>query len=132
MRAAAMHFVAVLALVVWSSAAPAHNNPNYREVLLATVEVSVEADAAGRFSAPFAIAEWPPRTIEYVWRVEGAEGVRFAVVQAGELVAPGLADGATSTRLKGEDLAIVQVEGASGPFVLQVFANVLDRSSPTG
>jgi hypothetical protein len=112
--------------------AGAHNNPNFKEVLLATFEVSAEPDAAGRHSAPVTIAEWPAKTIEYIWRVEGAEGVSFAVSQGGERVAEGLGDGARSARIKGDDIAIVEVGGAGAGFVVKVYANVIDRSSAAG
>jgi hypothetical protein len=48
------------------------------------------------------------------------------------VVADGLASGDTSNILKGEGYRLVAVQGASGPFELQVFANVIDRSSPAG
>jgi len=116
---------------VWAGAGLAHNNPDFKEVLLTTVEVAATPDAEGAHSAPFAIAEWPPKTIEFVWRVQGAEAadVTFAVARAGEVVAEGLTDEARSNRFDGEEMTIVDVAGASAPFTLEVYANVIDRSS---
>ena len=84
-------------------------------------------------SEPFALA-LPTKTIELIWRVAGAKagGNRFTVAKDGKAMADDLASGDTSNILKGEGYRIVAVEGADGPFELQVFANVIDRSRPAG
>jgi hypothetical protein len=124
-----------LAFAAGVSALPAaaHNNPSFKEVHLLTLEVAkapVEGDA---YSKPFAL-ELPKKTIELIWRVAGsdADGIRFSVAKDGVVVADDLASGDTSNILKGNGYRIVAVEGADGPFELQVFANVIDRSSPAG
>ena len=113
--------------------ASAHNNPSFKEVHLLTLEVAKEPLVGDAHSEPFAL-ELPKKTIELIWRVAGAKagGIRFAVAKDGKVMADDLASGDTSNILKGEGYRIVAVEGADGPFELQVFANVIDRSRPAG
>jgi hypothetical protein len=113
--------------------AAAHNNPSFKEVHLLTLEVAKAPLEGDAHSEPFAL-ELPRKTIELIWRVEGAkaDGIRFAVAKDGKVVAEGLASGDTSNILKGGGYRIVAVKGAGGPFELQVSANVIDRSSPAG
>ncbi len=72
----------------------------------------------------------PKKTIELIWRIAGdhGEGVVFAVAQGDKLHAEGLTSGGSSRILRGDDIRIVNVEGASIPFRLEIFANVIDRS----
>ncbi|MEM7043265.1 MAG: hypothetical protein AAF543_10695 [Pseudomonadota bacterium] len=114
----------------------AHNNPNFREVLLVTVDVRAEAIVEGAIAAhsePFTL-DLPKKTIELVWRVaEGnADGVTFGVAQGDALHAEGLVDGANSRILKGGNIRIVNVTGSSGAFSIEIYANVIDRSTSKG
>jgi hypothetical protein len=124
-----------LAAAAGASALPAaaHNNPSFKEVHLLTLEVAKAPLEGDIYSEPFAL-ELPKKTIELIWRIAGAkaDGVRFSVAKDAKVVAEGLASGDTSNILKGEGYRIVAVEGAGGPFELQVFANVIDRSRPAG
>ena len=118
---------------VWQNdAANAHNNPGFKEVLLITVDVSDRplADMALPTHSEAFSLDLPKKTIELIWRIEDAagEGVIFAVAQDDKLHAEGLTDGANSRILRGDDIRIVNVEGAGGPFRLEIFANVIDRS----
>lgn len=116
--------------------ASAHNNPGFKEVLLLTIDVSDQplADAAmAAHSEPFSL-DLPKKTIELIWRIveEDAaavgDGLVFAVAQGDKLHAEGLTDGANSRILRGGDVRIVNVEGVSAPFRIDIFANVIDRS----
>ena len=112
----------------------AHNNPGFKEVLLLTVDVHAEPVAEGTiaaYSEPFSL-DLPKKTIELIWRVADgdADGVTFSVAQGDSLHAEALADGANSRILRGGDIRIVDVAGASGPFSIAVYANVIDRSEP--
>jgi len=128
--------VALMVSLSWplfANFAKAHNNPGFKEVLLVTIDVShqpLEGDAAQSFSEAFSL-ELPKKTIELIWKVtdDGGEGVVFAVAQADKLHAEGLTNGANSRILRGDDIRIVNVEGADAPFQLEIFANVIDRSS---
>ena len=126
-----------LSSVALAAGAPlieAHNNPGFKEVLLLTIEVSAEPIAEQPHSAhsePFSL-ELPKKTIELIWRIPDGSGtdITFAVAQGDSLHADGLIDGANSRVLRGGDVRIVDVKGASGPFSIDVFANVIDRSKP--
>ena len=112
--------------------AKAHNNPGFKEVLLITIDVSdqpISEDDAKSYSDAFNL-DLPKKTIELIWKVagDGGEGLTFAVAQGDKLHAEGLTNGATSRILRGGEIRIVNVEGANGPFQLEVFANVIDRS----
>lgn len=112
----------------------AHNNPGFKEVLLMTIEVKAEPID----DAPFAVhseaftIDLPKKTIELIWRIaDGAgDGVTFSVAQGDSLNAEGLTDGANSRILRGSEVRIVDVQGASGPISIEVYANVIDRSKP--
>ena len=128
-----------IAVVLLAAAAPsivsAHNNPGFKEVLLMTIEVTPEPIG----EAPFAIhsesfsIDLPKKTIELIWRfADGAvDGVMFSIAQGDRLHAEGLSDGENSRILRGGDVRIVDVRGASAPFSIEVYANVIDRSKPT-
>lgn len=110
----------------------AHNNPGFKEVLLLTVDIDAEPVMAGKlaaYSAPFSL-DLPKKTIELIWRIADgvAEGVTFSVAQGDALHAEALSDGANSRILRGGDVRVVDVAGASGPFSISVYANVIDRS----
>ena len=121
----------LLAWLLAGGLASAHNNPNFREELLLTLEVTAEPLAAGSpaHSEPFEL-DLPARTIELIWRIDGpaAEGITFSVMQDAEVVAERLGDGSVSRLLRGNGLVIAQVSGANGPFTLEIHANVIDRS----
>lgn len=125
----------VLASAAGLSALPAaaHNNPRFKEVHLLTLQVAKAPLEGHVHSEPFAL-ELPKKAVELIWRVAGedATDIRFSVARHGEVVAENLASGDTSNILKGGGYRIVGVQGADGPFELQVFANVIDRSSPAG
>ena len=112
----------------------AHNNPGFKEVLLMTIEV----EPAPIADTPFAVhseafsVELPKKTIELIWRfADGAvDGVTFSIAQGDNLHAEGLIDGANSRILRGGDVRVVDVRGASKPFSIEIYANVIDRSKP--
>lgn len=130
-RLKAWLIVLVCATGLSASQVGAHNNPSFKEVHLLTLEVAGTPLAGDAHSERFAL-ELPKKTIELIWRVagEGAENIRFSVARDGEVVAEGLTSGETSNILKGEGFEIVAVEGAAGAFEVEIFANVIDRSSP--
>lgn len=112
----------------------AHNNPGFKEVLLLTIEVSAEPvteEPLSAHSEPFSL-DLPKKTIELIWRVSdgAAETINFSVAQGDALHAEGLTDGANSRILRGGDVRIVEVGGATGPFSIEIYANVIDRSNP--
>ncbi|MGI9498466.1 MAG: hypothetical protein ACR2P3_00375 [Geminicoccaceae bacterium] len=114
----------------------AHNNPGFKEVLLVTIDISAEPIAEQPFPAysePFSL-DLPKKTIELIWRIaDGAADsadVTFAVAQGDSLHADGLTDGANSKILRGDNIRIVNVEGTSGAFTIDVYANVIDRTKP--
>ncbi|MGI9420348.1 MAG: hypothetical protein ACR2RA_21195 [Geminicoccaceae bacterium] len=111
----------------------AHNNPGFKEVLLLTIDVAAEPMAEHPFtihSEPFSL-DLPKKTIELIWRIaDGAgDGVTFGVIQGDAPHAEGLTDGANSRILRGGEIRIVDVDGAEGPFSIDVYANVIDRSA---
>ncbi len=116
-----------------SDFAKAHNNPKFKEVLLISIDVNhqpLEGNTAQFHSEAFSL-DLPKKTIELIWKITdgGAEDVVFAVAQAGKLHAEGLTSGANSRVLRGGDIRIIDVEGADAPFQLEIFANIIDRSS---
>lgn len=120
------------ALISNDDQAQAHNNPGFKEVLLLRIEVAAEPLSEGPFAAhseAFSL-DLPKKSIELIWRVvEGTgEGVTFGVAQGDALHAEGLIDGANSRIVRGDDVRIVDVAGASQPFSIEVYANVIDRS----
>jgi hypothetical protein len=121
----------LLAWLLAGNLASAHNNPNFREELLLTLDVSAEPLAAGSpaHSEPFEL-DLPARTVELIWRIDGpaAQDITFSVLQDAEVVAEGLGDGSVSRLLRGNGLVIAQVSGADGPFTVEIHANVIDRS----
>lgn len=122
-------------VLVWNvQPADAHNNPGFKEVLLLRIEVAAEPLSEGAFdvhSEAFSL-DLPKKTIELIWRVVegGGEGVTFGVAQGDSMHADGLTDGANSRILRGDDIRIIGVEGASGALAIEVYANVIDRSNP--
>ncbi|NJM92770.1 MAG: hypothetical protein HC861_09240 [Rhodospirillaceae bacterium] len=112
----------------------AHNNPGFKEVLLTTIEVAAAPLEEGAFavhSEAFGL-DLPKKTIELIWRIRGDEAgaITFGVVQGDKRHAEGLGDGGNSRILRGGGIRIVDVEGASAPFTLEVYANVIDRPKP--
>src|SRR4051794_33621400 len=80
---------ATAASLAFGPTAFAHNNPQFTETLLQTVSVKVPATGAELASSePFQL-EFPPRTIEMIWKVEGekADAVSFSVEADGKTVA---------------------------------------------
>lgn len=121
-----------LPLMLEADFARAHNNPGFKEVLLITIDVNdqpLAEGAAPSHSEAFSL-DLPKKTIELIWRIaeDEGEGVVFAVAQGEKLHAEGLMNGANSRILRGGDIRVVNVEGASAPFRLEIFANVIDRS----
>ncbi len=112
--------------------ANAHNNPKFKEVLLMTVDVGHQplADAALEPHSIVFSLDLPKKTIELIWRIvsEDGDGITFAVAQGDKMHAESLTNGASSRILRGDDIRIVNVEGANAPFRVEVFANVIDRS----
>jgi hypothetical protein len=127
--------MALVGMLIAGTGAPkAHNNPGFKEVLLTTIEVTaepIETGALAAHSQAFSL-DLPKKTIELIWRVagEGADGVGFSIAQGDALHAEGLHDGGNCRILRGGDIRIVDVTGASGPFSIEVYANVIDRSKP--
>lgn len=122
------------ALISSSDLAKAHNNPGFKEVPLLRIEVAVEPLSDGPFathSEAFSL-DLPKKSIELIWRlVEGAgEGVTFGVAKGDSVHAEGLSDGANSRILRGDDIRIIDVKGTAGPFMIEIYANVIDRSKP--
>jgi hypothetical protein len=111
-----------------AASANARDNPGFREVWLLSIEVLAAPDR-NAYSEPFAF-ELPNKTIELIWRIDGAgaAGITFSVAKDGVVVAPGLTNGASSRVMRGGGYGIVGVGGAGGAFSLQVFASVIDRS----
>lgn len=112
--------------------ARAHNNPGFKEILLTTIDISdqpMPGDGLQHHSEAFSL-DLPKKTIELIWKIEGdgEEGITFAVAQGDKLHAEGLTSGANSRILRGGDVRVVNVEGATAPFRLEIFANVIDRS----
>lgn len=112
--------------------AKAHNNPGFKEVLLITIDVNdqpLSEDALQHYSEAFSL-DLPKKTIELIWKIadDTGEGITFAVAQGDKLHAEGLTSGTNSRILRGGDIRVVNVEGASAPFRLEIFANVIDRS----
>ncbi len=133
-RLLAMPIALVLALMVGMDRPKAHNNPGFKEVLLLTIEVTAEPLSEGAFavhSEAFSL-DLPKKTIELIWKIADGAGdtVTFAVAQGDALHAEGLADGANSRVVRGDDIRIADVAGASGPFSIEIYANVIDRSKP--
>jgi hypothetical protein len=125
-------FALYFSWVLNADLAKAHNNPGFKEVLLTTIEVNdqpLSEDSLRRYSDAFSL-ELPKKAIELIWRIadDAGEGIIFAVAQGDKLHAEGLVSGDNSRILRGDDIQIVNVEGASAPFRLEIFANVIDRS----
>ena len=119
--------------ILQADRAKAHNNPGFREVLLITVDVNdqpLSENIFQTYSEAFSL-DLPKKTIELIWKItdDGGEKVVFAVAQGEKLHAEGLISGANSRVLRGGDIRIVNVEGASAPFRLEIYANVIDRSN---
>ncbi len=127
-------FVLVSALLAGAQMAKAHNNPGFKEVLLLRIEVAADPLSEGAFatySEAFSL-DLPKKSIELIWRVVegGGEGVTFGVAKGDSVHADELIDGANSRVLRGDDIHIINVAGATGPFTIEVYANVIDRSKP--
>ncbi|RAH96747.1 hypothetical protein DLJ53_31275 [Acuticoccus sediminis] len=110
-------------------AVQAHNNPSFREDLIATVPVTCGADGC-QDSAAFALT-WEPKTVQLIWRVEGDPGAKahFAVAQDGKTLAETVADGDATGRFEGKGIQIVGAAGFDANFTVKVYAKVLDRSA---
>jgi len=118
-------------LMVATDKARSHNNPAFKEVLVLTIEIKAEPIREQPFKAysePFDL-DLPKKTIELVWRVTDgrAPKVTFAVAQGDKLHAEGLTDGAKSRILKGGDIRIIDLQGVTEPFSIEIYANVIDR-----
>ncbi|MEZ5933824.1 MAG: hypothetical protein R3F54_18115 [Alphaproteobacteria bacterium] len=129
-----MALALIAMLMAGTDIGSAHNNPNFKEVLLTTIEVAAAPLEEGGFavhSEAFSL-DLPKKTIELIWRIkDGAgEGVTFSIAQGDKLHAEALSDGGNSRILRGGEIRIVDVEGAAGPFSIEVYANVIDRSKP--
>jgi len=130
----ALSMALVPILTMGTGIVSAHNNPGFKEVLLMTIEVTSEPmlDASRAVHSEAFNVDLPKKTIELIWRIDdgAVEGITFGVAQGETLHAEGLVDGANSRILRGGDVRIVDVQGASGPFSIGVYANVIDRSKP--
>lgn len=107
--------------------ASAHNNPTFREDLLATIEVAAPTDGESAASDVFSLS-WPKKTVQLIWRVvaDQPSSITFDVSQKGEVVVEQLSHDASSKRLEGDDFSITGVK-ASAPFQIEIYAKVLDR-----
>lgn len=105
--------------------AVAHNNPQFTETLIETVQVmpspiSVGSDA---YSETFSIPEAADETVGLVWRVQGGDGdVRFHVARDGEPKSIQLNDGKMTGLMAGDGYTVVSVTDADGPFMLEIYA----------
>jgi hypothetical protein len=125
---------ALLALGIAAAPGLAHNNPKFKEVFLRSVPLAAQpVDAAtGSFTAPFEVV-LPDRSAELVWHVKSAhpDRVTFSVAVDGKVVAEGVGDGQTSplTHRGTLKVTIVQVAGVEPDTSLDLYANVIDRST---
>ena len=119
----------VMLLLTFVSGASAHNNPTFREDLLATIEIAAVAADDGTYSRAISLS-WPKKTVQLVWHVigDGNEKVRFSVSQDGKEVLSDVGHGDRTTRLKGDGIVITAIDGASAPLKITVSARVIDRS----
>ena len=127
-------FILASALIPGAQITEAHNNPGFKEVLLLRIEIATEPLSEGAFatySEAFGL-DLPKKSIELIWRVvEGTgESITFGVAKGDSIHADGLADGANSRILRGDDIRIINVAGAAEPFTIEIYANVIDRSKP--
>ncbi len=125
-------FILASAMISVVQITEAHNNPGFKEVPLLRIDVATEPLSEGAFatySEAFSL-DLPKKSIELIWRVvEGeGEGVTFGVGKGDSVHAEGLTDGANSRILRGADIRIINVAGAAGPFTIEIYANVIDRS----
>lgn len=124
-----MGLIVLAATMLHAIAASAHNNPTFEKRLVAEVRVEAKPDAAGAYSAPFTL-DLPENAIQLYYAVAPATDgapVTFAISTDGKILASGLKDGGRSKALRGKDLTIVNVEGASGPFTLQLTVETMVR-----
>jgi len=120
---------ATAASLAFGPTAFAHNNPQFTETLLQTVSVEVPATGAELASSePFQL-EFPPRTIEMIWKVEGekADAVSFSVEADGKTVATDVHHGKVTPRIKAGQYRLVDIKGVSTPLKIGVFANVMEK-----
>ena len=105
--------------------AVAHNNPQFTETLIETVEVMPGPIEAGSESCSesFTIPEAAEGTIGLVWRVQGGDGaVRFHVEQDGAAKSIQLNDGKMTGLMAGDGYTVVSVTGTDHPFTLEIYA----------
>jgi hypothetical protein len=119
---------AAAALFVFGQTAAAHNNPQMQETLIQTVSFETPKTAEPVTSELFQLT-LPPRTIELVWKVTGdkVESVRFTVVADGKTVANDVHHGQVTPLIKAGQFRLVDIRGASSPFKIEVFANVMAK-----
>lgn len=124
-----MGLIVLAATMLQVIAVSAHNNPTFEKRLVAEIRVAANPDAAGAYSAPFTL-DLPENAIQLYYAVAPqSDGVpiTFAISADGKILASGLKDGGRSKALRGKDLTIVNVAGASGPFTLQLTVETLVR-----
>jgi len=129
MRTASL--AAATAFFLFGHAALAHNNPQFQETLIQTVEIETPAATEPVSSEPFQLSI-PPRTVELVWKVSGdkAEAVQFSVEADGKTVATDVHHGQVTPLVKAGQFRLIDVKGASAPLKIEVFANVIAKKQP--
>ncbi|MEX2518857.1 MAG: hypothetical protein WD969_05950 [Paracoccaceae bacterium] len=124
----------MVALVLSAAAVPnltkAHNNPTFKKVAIAEVEVLAEANDAGAFSAPFDL-DLPKGTVQLHFEVqsESQRAALFSIASGDRILAAGLTHEGKSKPLRDAALRIVDVTGATGAFTLRIVAEVMVRAT---
>ena len=120
--------IALAFLIIPLIAANGHGDPQLEDQKVTTILVKPELGSYGIesfFGAVSARCATERRRARLGGGVTQKEGIKFSILADGIIKMKDLRDGAKTRTLRGEQLAIGQVSGASEPFAIIVYAHVV-------
>lgn len=124
----ALRLVVLLVATLFCLSASAHNNPSFRKELLLTVTVPPTPNGDG-VHLQVGPLEVPKKAIELLFSVlsEQKAKIRFDVIGADRVLGEKVQDGGKARLVIPATFTIQNVSGATAPFELEIYANVIDR-----
>ena len=121
--------IAVLLLAtLFCLTASAHNNPSFRKEFILTVTVPPTPNGEG-VHLEVGPLDVPKKAIELLFSVlsDQKAAIRFDVIGADRVLGEKVQDGGKARLVIPATFTIQNVTGATAPFELEIYANVIDR-----
>lgn len=108
----------------------AHNNPTFKEQILMSVNVNVDAASKKLTSLPFEL-KLPDETVQLRWRIQtrdGADKITFGVRQGKADLLSGISTDGLTNVVSGPEMIVTNVAGTDRPFTVEIVAKIINAA----